>query len=101
MDEIERLIRSLLRGEFALASLTFNEEHAINYTNARDWYASMPDDPDEWVSLEEREAALEQNSVWTLQWYPVTPNGFHCLRASSLAALLAGVEKFKREEAIS
>lgn len=40
-----------------------------------------------WVSPEERLRAIETNELWTAQWYPDTPVGFHVLHASSLDAL--------------
>lgn len=41
-----------------------------------------------WVSPEEREKALLTGELWTLQWYPETPIGFHRLAASTLDTLL-------------
>jgi hypothetical protein len=42
----------------------------------------------EWfVSSEEWEKALREDSVWVLHWYPDTPIGFHRICASSLDAI--------------
>ena len=30
-------------------------------------------DPDEWISREDFDAAIAQDSVWEIQWYPDTP----------------------------
>lgn len=37
----------------------------------------------------EREKALKIGEIWSLQWYPHTPIGFHRLVAASLEKLLA------------
>lgn len=87
---IEDLLRGLLLRDMACLRLSFND-HTANYVDAAKEYADgeMPDD--EWVSESERDKALGLNQVWTLQWYPDTPVGFHIMRASSLAALLGWV----------
>ena len=46
----------------------------------------------DWVSEEERTKAREQNSIWTLQWYPHTPVSFNCIAASSLTAIMDHLE---------
>jgi hypothetical protein len=43
----------------------------------------------DWVSPEEREKAIREDSVWELQWYPDTPVGSYSIAASSLEALEA------------
>lgn len=93
-DDLETLLRSLIKGEFSSIHLGFNNDHGPNYTKAADWeYYNDPEDRGEWVSEEEKTKALATNSVWTLQWYPDTPVGFCCIRASSLAAIV----KYLRE----
>lgn len=37
-----------------------------------------------WASEEEKAKAIAENSVWTLQWYPMTPVGFCQVGASTL-----------------
>jgi hypothetical protein len=88
---LEELPARLLRGEHASFQLTFNDEHAINYMTAAEYYVGDRDDG--WISPEEREKAIANNSVWTLQWYPETPVGFHIMRASSAAAVIAAALK--------
>jgi hypothetical protein len=96
----EALLRSLLDGEFTSLTIGFNDLHACNYTTAKGWSEEMGaadggmqtyNDPRDWVSPEEREKALENNSVWSIQWYPNTPVGFCQLYASSLEALLEAI----------
>lgn len=50
-------------------------------------------DDDDWVSMEEKRRSIETGELWTFQWYPNTPVGFNRLAASTLAALLAGVQR--------
>lgn len=66
-------------------------EHNVH----RDYYLSIEkaveeidEENEPWVSPKEREKALATGEIWTLQWYPETPIGFHRLAASTLEALL-------------
>ena len=72
--------------------LTHNE-HRNYYETVEQWLENgQRDDPKsgfEWVSPEEREKAIREDSVWTLQWYPDTPIGSYDIAASSLEALQA------------
>jgi len=47
---------------------------------------------DSWVSPEECQKAIISNELWTLQWYPDTPIGFHRVMASTLEAILSAVQ---------
>ena len=44
---------------------------------------------EDWVSDEQRQKALADDSCWRLQWYPDTPVGFHVLYAADLDVLLS------------
>lgn len=93
MKEFEKQLRSLLKGKYSSLSLTFNDENGPNYKTVLDELTSPQRGSgkswiDEgWVSNEERVKACEENSCWTLQWYPDTPVGFCILRASSIQAI--------------
>jgi hypothetical protein len=84
----------LLNGKYSSLTVGFNDVHAPNYKTAqeyRDEYFAYghPDEKNpliEWASEEERMKALRENSVWTIQWYPKTPIGFHCVGASTFEA---------------
>ena len=91
--DVERKLRGLLRGQFSSLSIGFNDDHACNYVTAGEWpeYRDNEECRIEWASDEERERAISQNSVWTLQWYPNTPVGFNCIGASSLGAIIAAL----------
>ncbi len=43
----------------------------------------------DWVSDDERDAAIRTNRCWVLHWYPNTPVGFCSIAASSTEALIA------------
>lgn len=68
--------------------LTHNE-HRDYYISIEQWETDYSVAADEWVSPGERQRAIEQDSVWRLQWYPDTPIGFCVLCASTLEALEA------------
>lgn len=97
IDTLEGNLLTLLAGEYSSLTISFNEEHACNYTTAQGFaddygmYSGDSKDSISWVSEDERIKALAANSVWTIQWYPHTPAGFHCVGASTLRAALDGV----------
>jgi hypothetical protein len=88
MNELEKLLRGLLKGEHSSLTLSFNE-HCASYQNAAEAESVGDFEHFDWVSEDERKAAIAANSVWVLHWYPNTPVGFRALGASSLPALLA------------
>jgi hypothetical protein len=71
--------------------ITFNE-HAVLYQTMVEYLESLPDEPD-WVSAEERQKALDTNSMWECQWYPVTPVGSCSVAASTFEVLMAYVNE--------
>jgi len=93
MQELIKTLPTLITGEMGSLHLSFNDENAHNYERVKEFYESLPNSDIGWVSAEERQKAFDNNSCWTLQWYPNTPVSFHILRASSLEALLAELAK--------
>jgi hypothetical protein len=69
-------------------SITFND-HAVCYQTIEDYLEHLPCGEPDWVSPEERQKAIDGNSLWECHWYPKTPIGSHTVAASSLSALLA------------
>lgn len=67
--------------------LTHNEHRDV-YEDVVHYY-----DAETFVSAAEFEKAIAEDSVWTLQWYPKTPIGFHVIRASSLDAIKKQLEE--------
>lgn len=87
-----QLLTKLLNGKYSSLTIGFNDDHASNYVTAEGWrdeyglYTGDETDIIDWASEEERIKAIEQNSVWTIQWYPETPVGFCCVGASTFQA---------------
>ncbi len=48
-----------------------------------------------WVSDEQRDKAIAEDSIWVLHWYPDTPNGFIVRAACDLDVLLAASKDLK------
>jgi len=86
------------RGDYFYSSLTLNyNDHHSSYEDAKEWWADEIErwgrSDSNWVSLEEKDKALDTDSVWMLQVYPNSPVGFNIYFASSLQALLEYVSK--------
>jgi hypothetical protein len=80
---IETRLLGLLKGEYSSLHITFND-HASDYMTAKEADKDGQFDDLEWVSQEDKQKALENNSVWSVQWYPNTPVGFNRILGSSL-----------------
>lgn len=97
IGELEILLCSLLKSEYSSLILSFNEACAPNYQTVREIEDEAEKQDDihqfDWVSEEERQKAIESNSMWGLQYYPNTPNGFYAIAASSIEALIDRIEK--------
>ena len=89
VSELEKALLSKLDGEFTEIIINYNY-HAINYTDAKEWLESGHhgdlDANDDFVSAEERQLAIEKNSIWSIQIYPNTPVGSYTVAASTLQA---------------
>ncbi len=46
----------------------------------------------DWVSEEQKQKAIDEDSIWEIQWYPNTPVGFLYFAACDLNVLLAHVK---------
>lgn len=58
------------------------------YNQHRDVYETVEEFYDvDFVSPEEWDKAVAEDSVWVLQWYPNTPIDFHRIAASTLEAI--------------
>jgi hypothetical protein len=66
-----------------------HNDHRTIYQSAEEWIEdnSKRDISIIWVSEKEKQLAIENDSIWLLQWYPDTPVGFYCVCASTLGAL--------------
>lgn len=52
----------------------------------------------DWISDDERQKAIEEDDMWTIQWYPEPPNGSYALSACSLAVLFRAIKTRIEEE---
>lgn len=66
--------------------------HKNVYESIQDYY-----DCKDFVSPEEYIKAIDENSVWVLQWDPETPVGFHIVAASSLEAIKDAIRSRGKE----
>lgn len=68
-----------------------HNSHLSNYLTVKDAVEHKDHgyDPDDWVSPDQMQKAIESNDCWTLQWYPNTPVGFCLLSGADLDALLS------------
>ena len=90
IEAIDAGLRDLLKGEFSSLTIGFNDASAPNYCSVAKFHeegGAMAEHGD-WTSDQERDKAIAGNSEWSLQWYPDTPVGFYCVKASSLTAIL-------------
>lgn len=65
----------------------------IEHNAHRDIYQTLQQFIDEnehydWSDEQEKLLALIRNEIWTIQWYPETPIGFHALAFGSLESML-------------
>jgi hypothetical protein len=71
----------------------------ITHNEYKDCYEYIADavcDLDgDWASSDEKLKALDTGQIWTIQWYPDTPVGFHRVAASTLSA---AIEAANRDE---
>lgn len=87
IDELEKFLLSLLNNKFSSLTISFNDATGPNYETVESWLidGALREDHD-FVSDEEKQKAIATNSLWEIQWYPNSPNGFNRVSASSLEA---------------
>lgn len=99
VNELEVLLRGLIKGKFSSLGIHLNEEGAPNYkTVAEIESPEWGEHRFDWISEEERQKAIETNSMWTIQWYPDHPNTFYAYAASSLWALIEYLQSPPKED---
>ena len=72
-----------------------HNEHKSNYETVLENILYRDDDFYHWVSVEQRQKAIDANDFWYIQWYPDTPVGFHCVAAADLDVLLDYVNEME------
>lgn len=111
--QVEDWLRGFLSGEYSNLSLMYNDhrisrvhllqtatrQERIYYPGIIEHILIHEDDdarltPEQladkanFVSVEEMNKAIQDDSCWTFQWYPHTPVGSYTARASSLVSIL-------------
>lgn len=78
-------------------SIEFNR-HAVYYETAAQWLQNLVDIGQEpnWISDEDKQKAIETESVWVCHWYPTTPIGSYTVAASSFDVLMAFVNQVRQ-----
>lgn len=77
--------------------LTHNP-HKSNYETVEEYMVIREFDETDWVSPEQRAAAIAGDTLWELQWYPNTPVGFNIVCGADLDAVLAFALSQETEE---
>jgi len=72
-------------------SITHNDHLGVYETVAQQVSDGSWVTRSDFVSDAECERAIETNELWAIQWYPDTPVGFYKRFASTLEALLEGI----------
>ena len=84
---IETRLKAILHGEFSSLTISFND-HASNCCDVATAIDDELYDHADWVSQEEKERALAENSAWMIIWWPHGRTS-HCgVVASTLAACI-------------
>lgn len=64
----------------------------ISHNEHKNYYQTAAEcadrDPAEWKSEEQKKRAIQTDEIWTMQWYPETPIGFHVIAAPTLEELI-------------
>ena len=92
---LDDLKDKLVRGQFSSLSISWNDGNGPNYQSVKDYVECSEYSKENWVSPEEKQKAIDTNSMWTAHWYPDTPIGFYYVHASTFAALLKYLEEFE------
>ena len=103
-ERLESIRERLCHGQHSIFLLSWNEFNGINYESVAQMMEDCPDQypEQEFVGGAEGKAACgAANSIWTAQWYPETPVGFHRLSAATLPALLDALEADGRQVRIA
>jgi len=79
------------------ASLTLqHNDHKNVYQSAFDWIDEYHQHY-QWKDEEAKQRAIETDSIWTLQWYPITPIGFFAVAAPTLEEVLAMAQEVESQ----
>lgn len=77
------------KGELSIA----HNEHRSSYCDAETWLRELEIEPQELARPDEIQRMIQADSIWHVQWYPDTPNGFYRRFAADLASALPTPEE--------
>jgi hypothetical protein len=97
MDSLRKV---LCKGEFSSMIISWNDSNGPNYQTVGEMLEERADyyDAEDFLSPEDRQLCIDQNSIWTAHWYPHTPVGFCHIHASSFELLQDRLRKIALEE---
>lgn len=72
-----------------------HNEHKIYYQSIEQYIKDNEIDDSDWISLEEKQKAINTDSMWCIHVYPNTPIGFYTWYASDFDTLLNYVNSKK------
>jgi len=100
-EQLAEWLRSQFEGKYASANITYTVGQEVTRYIDNKWVTSIDNvativaeegsnfsDEEDWVSVEERQKAIDQNGIWSVQIYPNTPIGSYSYHAASLQAIL-------------
>lgn len=61
-----------------------HNQHKAYYEKIEDYIRHRNIEDDDWAYSDSRKKAIENDSLWELQWYPNTPVGFNIVYGSTL-----------------
>lgn len=88
----------LLSGEWSSLRIEYNEHHSV-YESIEEYVWRRFDDKNTfcWLSEEEKEKAIKEDSLWVIRLYPLSPIGFYEFAASSLPVLIEHILNNKED----
>ena len=91
---LKEKLEKLIGGHPNHLNISFND-HWVYYESAQDW---VDEENRNWVSDEDREKAIRENSIWSVQYYPNTPVGFVAVCGSDLEVVIDALIEYVEKE---
>lgn len=83
-------------------SLTIeHNDHRTNFESVEIYLLTRGDHGPDFESEEAKQRSIETNDLWTIQWFPDTPNGSIYLAAPTLDELLVFALKVEEDQSES
>jgi hypothetical protein len=75
-------------------SLSYNDDHAANYTTAKEWIEDRVPEWFEHTDPEELQRMKDTNTIWSLQVYPDTPIGSYTWYGATMDYVVGKAREF-------